>query len=128
MNRRTLTAVLMLCLLCGCSNTPPVQAGQTETVTQTVQETQETASAEQPPQTDAKDKVSGVDHSEALVMSAESGFYDAPFDLEITAPAGCTIYYTTDGSIPDSTKTEYKKPITLLNRSVTDNYLSAVKG
>ncbi len=118
----------MLCLLCGCSNTPPVQPGQSETVTQTVQETQETSSAEQPPQTDAKDKASGVDHSEALVMSAESGFYDAPFDLEITAPAGCTIYYTTDGSIPDSTKTEYKKPITLLNRSVTDNYLSAVKG
>ena len=118
----------MLCLLCGCSNTPPVQPGQSETVTQTVQETQETASAEQPAQTSIQEDDSDRTYSDSLMMSAESGFYDAPFDLEITAPKGCKIYYTTDGSAPDSTKTEYKKPITLLNRSVTDNYLSSIKG
>lgn len=34
------------------------------------------------------------------VFSRESGCYDEEFDLTLSAREGCTIYYTTDGSIP----------------------------
>ena len=34
-----------------------------------------------------------------MSFSRESGFYEEPFQLEMTAGAG-TIYYTLDGSIP----------------------------
>ena len=37
---------------------------------------------------------------DAPVFSAESGFYDAEFQLDVTAAEGCTLYYTTDGTDP----------------------------
>lgn len=44
-------------------------------------------------------------------FSAESGFYDEKFMLNLTAPEGYRIYYTTDGSLPSDKSNEYTSPI-----------------
>lgn len=48
-------------------------------------------------------------------FSADRGFYDAPFQLEISTPTpGATIRYTTDGSLPTATSgTVYTGPISI---------------
>ena len=47
------------------------------------------------------------------------GYYDAPVDVSIHAvPADATIYYTTDGSIPDETSSVYSTPITVNEHTV----------
>ena len=46
-------------------------------------------------------------------FSVPEGIYDKPFKLEIHAPDGYTIYYTTDGSIPTVHSRRYKKTITI---------------
>lgn len=48
---------------------------------------------------------------EPPVLSAESGFYDDPFLLEITVPEGARAYYTLDGSPPDAGACLYRGPI-----------------
>ncbi len=40
------------------------------------------------------------DIPEAPTFSVEAGFYDKAQSLELTAPDGCRVYYTTDGSVP----------------------------
>lgn len=61
------------------------------------------------------------------VFSAESGFYDASFMLEITcADENAKIYYTLDGSVPDETDTLYEEPINIYNKSADANVLSAI--
>ena len=46
-------------------------------------------------------------------FSVPEGLYDQPFELEITAPDGYTIYYTTDGSIPTINSRKFKTSITV---------------
>lgn len=46
-----------------------------------------------------------------LCFSRESGFYEEPFELELSAPFGEKIYYTLDGSIPDENAFLYETPI-----------------
>lgn len=53
------------------------------------------------------DKYSPAD----LCFSRESGFYEEPFELELTAPLGAKIYYTLDGSVPDENAFLYTTPI-----------------
>lgn len=48
-----------------------------------------------------------------LSFSRESGFYEEPFELELSAPAGTKIYYTLDGSVPDENAFLYTTPITI---------------
>ena len=48
---------------------------------------------------------------EAPRLSAESGFYEEPFRLEILAPEGASVYYTLDGSRPDPEACLYTEPI-----------------
>lgn len=45
------------------------------------------------------------------VLAVESGFYDEPFSLEISAPEGARIYYTLDGGVPDEDSWLYTEPI-----------------
>lgn len=46
-----------------------------------------------------------------LCFSRESGFYEEPFELELTAPLGAEIYYTLDGSEPNENAFLYTTPI-----------------
>jgi len=47
------------------------------------------------------------------VFSVPEGIYDQPFKLEIEAPAGYDIFYTTDGSTPTIRSNRYKRSITV---------------
>jgi len=47
----------------------------------------------------------------APVFSVPEGIYGQPFELEIQAPEGYDIFYTTDGSIPTVYSNRYKKPM-----------------
>lgn len=58
-----------------------------------------------------------------LTFSRESGFYDTPFELELTARSG-TIYYTLDGTLPDKSAIKYEAPILITDASSNDNTYS----
>ncbi|MCR4596288.1 MAG: CotH kinase family protein, partial [Lachnospiraceae bacterium] len=58
--------------------------------------------------------------------SAEPGFYDHPFHLELTSAPGTTVYYTTDGSIPDESSMRYTEPIYIYDRSPEDNIYRSI--
>ncbi|XME01077.1 CotH kinase family protein [Lachnospiraceae bacterium C1.1] len=72
--------------------------------------------------------------SEALVLpslskpvfSAESGFYDEDFKLEISADEGETIRYTLDGSIPNENSYIYTDPIEITDVSKKENIYSSL--
>ena len=64
---------------------------------------------------------------DAPEFSAESGFYDDEFRLELSAQKGTVIRYTLDGSIPDENSTEYTEPIEIKDRSGDDNLYSALR-
>lgn len=63
-----------------------------------------------------------------LSFDLPSGFYDKPIQLSIhcTLP-DADIYYTTDGSLPDTGSKHYQGAISLIDRSVAGNVLSARK-
>ena len=52
-----------------------------------------------------------------LEFSVPGGFYNENFQLAMTAPEGCSIYYTLDGSEPTADSMEYENPITIYNPS-----------
>ena len=47
------------------------------------------------------------------ILSLESGAYDKPQVIKVTAPFGCNVYYTLDGSDPDRSSRIYGEPIPL---------------
>ena len=57
-------------------------------------------------------------------FSAESGFYEEDFYLEIKASG--TIYYTLDCSIPDENSMKYDRPILISDASSGDNMYSII--
>ncbi len=63
----------------------------------------------------------------APVVSARGGFYDAPFQLELTVQDGMTIYYTLDGSIPTTDSAVYEGGIPLTDRSADANVYNSVQ-
>jgi len=60
------------------------------------------------------------------VFSVPEGIYDQPFKLEIEAPAGHEIYYTTDGSIPTVNSRRYTKPFTIDPRKNPNKNIIAI--
>ncbi len=51
---------------------------------------------------------------EAPVIEPESGTYTAPVLIEVYRDYGTKVYYTTDGSVPDKSSTQYTAPIEML--------------
>lgn len=65
--------------------------------------------------------------AEAPVFSAESGFYEDAFYLEITAPEGCHVYYTLDSSIPNRNSIPYTGPVYIDNATFQENTYSMIE-
>ena len=63
------------------------------------------------------------DEMSVLSFSKGSGFFEEPFELELTADGG-TIYYTLDGSIPDRNSIKYETPILITDATLNDNTYS----
>ena len=57
-------------------------------------------------------------------FSHEAGFYDDPFNLEIEGYRTYSIYYTTDGRVPDENSTLYTGPIHIEDATSKPNTLS----
>ncbi len=61
-------------------------------------------------------------------FSKQGGYYEKEFSLKLSAAKGQTIYYTTDGTDPETsdTRKQYKKPIKITDRKGDKNVLSAI--
>ena len=58
------------------------------------------------------------------VLSHEAGFHSRPFELKLGGTLDCTIYYTTDGSVPDENSTLYTGPVLVEDATSLPNTLS----
>ncbi|MBE5950433.1 MAG: spore coat protein CotH [Lachnospiraceae bacterium] len=121
-----LLLILIGILLSGCGNgateTPDPPANEPTTAGSNVPG----AEAQDTPVTPAPTEVPSGPH---VAFSADSGFYDKKFDLELTcSEEGAVIYYTTDGSVPDKTSTPYTDPFTITDKKRSANVLSAITG
>lgn len=56
-----------------------------------------------------------------LVFSVKSGFYEEPFELKLSAPAGTKIYYTLDGTEPAENGSVYTAPILIDDATQHEN-------
>lgn len=63
----------------------------------------------------------------APTASAPGGFYEEAFSLTLSAPEGCAIYYTLDGSVPTAASEPYTGPIRVYDRSAEPNRFRAVQ-
>lgn len=48
------------------------------------------------------------------VVLPESGYYNEPSLITVEVPDGCSVYYTTDGSIPDASAYYYSGPLPMM--------------
>ncbi len=100
-------------LLSACTGTnPPTDTepeGGTATETVTNLETDEVTSAED--ETPAP--------ADTISVSHQGGVYTSAITVEMTAPAGQTIRYTSDGSAPTKRSKEYKEAITVTKDALT---------
>lgn len=62
---------------------------------------------------------------ESPQITPESGQYNLPQMISVTVPNGCTVYYTTDGSLPDETSFIYGEPIPM-KEGVTNYHFIAL--
>lgn len=65
---------------------------------------------------------------EAPIFSAESGFYEQPFALTLSAGQGQRIYYTTDGSEPTADSALYTEPLVIEDGSGRENVYAKIGG
>jgi hypothetical protein len=62
-----------------------------------------------------------------VIFSHTPGFYTDPFLLELShADPGVAVYYTLDGSLPDTSAIKYSGPVLIEARSDYDNNLSMI--
>jgi len=67
-----------------------------------------------------------LSNRQPIAFSHMSGFYENPFSLVISTDiVGAKIYYTTDGSLPDSSDNLYTSPLRLTETTDIKNNLSA---
>jgi len=59
-------------------------------------------------------------------LSRSSGFYESPFQLEMTAPDGFDIYYTLDATYPDQHALKYTSPLLIQDASQNPNKYAAI--
>jgi len=52
------------------------------------------------------------------VMSFTAGFYNSPINVAISVPPGYTVYYTTNGSTPNTSSSVYSSPINISSTTV----------
>ena len=64
----------------------------------------------------------------SITASQDSGFYEEPFYLELTAPKGFDIYYTLDNSVPDENSDVYEEPLLINDVSNRPNYYCLKQG
>lgn len=67
------------------------------------------------------------ERNNTFAFSKGSGFYDSDFYLKIYQPAGSTVYYTLDGSVPTDKSAKYTEPILITDASVNPNRYSNIK-
>lgn len=79
---------------------------------------------------EAKVVVAAADHAAAPTASKDSGTYNGPLSVELSAETGATIYYTTDGTEPTTSSTVYDGAISLAVSSdpVTLKAIAVVPG
>lgn len=58
-----------------------------------------------------------IGNAKEIMFSIPAGFYEETISLTITAPKGCEIYYTTDGTEPTQESKKYEESIRITNRS-----------
>ncbi len=63
----------------------------------------------------------------APAFSHDSGFYEEAFELTMSAEKGSSIYYTTDGSEPDTDSEKYEAPIRIEDRSSEPDIFETVQ-
>ena len=77
--------------------------------------------------------VTQTDYSDSFMIFTDGpkfsrlpGFYDREFDLSLSYLPGWTIYYTTDGSIPNESSVQYLEPIHIYDRSNEPNVYRSI--
>lgn len=60
-----------------------------------------------------------------IKISADSGFYDSEFYLEISSGKNYSLHYTLDGSAPSMDSPVYREPLLITDVSSNDNVVSA---
>lgn len=139
MRANTRKAVILLMLLCipvalglsGCSKKKENNPGTGDNITTAPTQAAEVDSEEPDEEASepvAEDDIQIVRSEDKVTVSKESGVYEDAFDLEIAYDSGVTIYYTTDGSDPATSKTRilYEGPVRVADRSNDENYIADV--
>lgn len=75
-----------------------------------------------------KEEVNKIeDENSTPVFSANSGFYEEPFYLEISVDNKYDVYYTLDGSVPTEDSYYYEEPIYIYDASDNENLYSVIE-